>query len=89
MSDQYESVRNLPLAAVLSFLGINVESNVRKAGAEFYGRCPIHQAVKNGSSFSFHADGRFQCFSCGAKGKGAIDLTMQVRKLVSVPSCSF
>ena len=36
---------------------------------------PIHKPKNNHTSFSYAADGRFNCFSCGVKGRGAIDLT--------------
>src|SRR5688572_15116490 len=80
MPDTYADLRSLPLLAVLSALGFS-EWKERKGGSEWYGRCPIHQAKKNNTAFSFDASGKFNCFSCGAKGRGAIDLLMQARKL--------
>lgn len=80
MSDQYQHVRNLPLLGVLSALGFT-EWKARKNGSEWAGRCPVHQPKKNTGSFSFHADGRFQCFSCSAKGRGCIDLLMAIEKV--------
>lgn len=81
MSDQYEQVRNLPIAAFLAALGIGDEWKPRKNGNEWSGRCPVHKPVKNTGSFSIHADGKFNCFSCGAKGRGAIDLVMAIEQI--------
>lgn len=78
--DKYAHVRNLPLLGVLAALG-HSDWRIRKDGQEHYGACPIHGSKKNKTSFSFHQDGRFACFSCSAKGKGAIDLVMQVEKV--------
>jgi len=80
MSDQYAHVRNLPLLGVLTALGFT-EWKPRKNGTEWAGKCPVHQPKKNTGSFSFHADGRFQCFSCSAKGKGAIDAVMAIKQV--------
>ncbi len=79
--DRYTNMRELPLIAVLFHLGVREEWKDRKGGLEHYGRCPLHQAKKNNTSFSFHQDGRFQCFSCGKKGRGAIDLVMAMRSV--------
>jgi hypothetical protein len=38
-------------------------------------------AKRNRGNFSYDVDGKFRCFSCTAKGRGAIALTMQVRQL--------
>lgn len=77
--DQYEHVRKYPLNVVLAALGFET-FKYRKAGTEGYGACPIHGSKKNTTCFSFDDDGRFNCFSCSAKGKGAIDLKMAVSK---------
>ena len=42
---------------------------------------PDSSAEKNSSSFSYAVDGRFQCFSCGEKGRGAIDLIMKIQRV--------
>jgi len=78
--DQYLRLRTLPLVSVLSALGFS-EWRSTKQGAEYFGKCPIHGAKSNKGSFSFHADGKFNCFSCRAKGRGAIDLVMQVKQV--------
>jgi DNA primase len=39
----------------------------------------VHNPKQNSTSFSYAADGRFNCFSCNAKGRGAIDLAMAIR----------
>ena len=77
--DQHEHVRRYPLNVVLASLGFET-FKYRKAGTEGYGACPIHGSKKNTTCFSFDDDGRFNCFSCGAKGKGAIDLVKAVRQ---------
>jgi DNA primase len=51
----------------------------RKGNAEWAGPCPVHAPKKNRTAFSYSQDGKFHCFSCDAKGRGAIDLTMKVR----------
>jgi hypothetical protein len=71
MADQYQSLRELPLADVLRSLGVTTEWRSRKNGLEQFGKCPLHQAKKNNTSFSFHADGRWNCFPCGQKGAAA------------------
>src|SRR5205085_10419634 len=50
-------------------------------GTEFYGRCPIHRPKANTTSFSYDLSGRYHCFSCGARGRGAIDLVMALKKI--------
>ncbi len=77
--DKYESIRSLPFPAVASALGIDLSHFKTRKGGELYGSCPVHKPKQNHTSFSYGADGRFNCFSCGAKGKGAIDLIMVIR----------
>jgi DNA primase len=77
--DPYEHLRRFPLNVVLAHLGFE-EFRYRKQGTEGYGFCPIHGSKKNTTCFSFHDDGRFNCFSCSAKGPGAVDLVMQIQK---------
>lgn len=82
MPDQYEQVRSLPFQALASALGLDIDSyRQRKHGQEFYGPCPIHGPKQNQTSFSYASDGRFNCFSCNAKGRGAIDLVKAVKQL--------
>ena len=72
----------MPLLPVLLALGWDATAfKVWKQGQEFYGESPIHGRKKNNTAFSFHVDGRWNCFSCGKKGRGAIDLCMAVRSL--------
>lgn len=81
MSDAYADLRSLPLILLMPWLGLGTDWKERKGGTEYYGACPLHQAKTNKSSFSFHQDGRWHCFSCQAKGKGAIDFVMAFRAL--------
>ena len=96
--DNYDSVRALPLAGVLAALEFPGPWRTRKSGTEWAGKCPVHNPVKNTSSFSFDASGKFKCFSCNAHGRGAIDLTMAVKQIgfreavewllaASIPDC--
>lgn len=75
----HEDIRAIPLSDVLAALGHSGPWKERKGGSEKYGRCPLHGAKRNNTSFSFNQDGRFNCFSCGQKGRGAIDLAMKLR----------
>jgi DNA primase len=80
--DNYAIIRSLTFPAVAPTLGINLSKfKVRKNGQEHYGPCPVHQPKNNQTSFSYLNDGRFNCFSCGAKGRGALDLTKAVRQI--------
>lgn len=80
--DKHARLRELPFPAVIESLGLNAEEfRTRKEGREWAGKCPIHRPKKNSTSFAYSSDGKFQCFSCGAKGRGAIDLTMAVRRV--------
>lgn len=82
MSDQYEQIRSLSFPALAAALGLDVSDyKQRKHGQEFFGPCPVHHPKQNSTSFSYAADGRFNCFSCNAKGRGAIDLTKLVKNL--------
>src|SRR5687768_13727302 len=76
----HEQLRNLPLFAVLQQLGITTEWKSRKDGTEWSGACPVCKPKANRGNFSFHVDGRFRCFSCPAKGKGAIDLVLAIKQ---------
>ena len=80
MSDQYEQIRSLSFPALAAALGLDISDyKQRKHGQEFFGPCPVHHPKQNSTSFSYAADGRFNCFSCNAKGRGAIDLAMAIR----------
>ena len=78
--DSYDHVRRYPLNVVLAALGFET-FKYRKAGTEGYGACPIHGSKKNTTCFSFDDNGRFNCFSCSAKGKGAIDAVMAIKQV--------
>lgn len=78
--DKYASMREITFPVLASTLGIDISKfKTRKDGREWYGRCPIHNPKQNSTSFSYAADGKFHCFSCEAKGKGGLDLTMKVK----------
>lgn len=80
--DAYADVRSLPLQAVVKWLGITTEWKERKGGTELTGPCPICKPKSNRGNFSF-TNAIYHCFSCGAKGKGAIDL------VIAVKGCNF
>ena len=73
--DKNARLRESPLMAVLAHFG-HTEWKKRSAKPEHYGRCPLHEAKTNTASFSFNDSGVYHCFSCNAKGRGAIDLVM-------------
>jgi DNA primase len=74
--DKFASVRSLPLLDVLASLGV---TGFKKARDGWHGICPFHKPVKNDGAFRFNSAGLYHCFSCDAKGKGAIDLVMQLK----------
>jgi hypothetical protein len=51
--------------------------------------CPIHNPKQDSTSFSYVADGKFHCFSCEAKGRGAIDLVKLVKNLGFIEAVEF
>jgi DNA primase len=77
--DRFEDVRRIPLRDVLMSFGY-CNFKKRAGKAEWYGGCPFHDAKKNKTSFSFTAE-KFNCFSCGEHGAGAIDLVMKLKKI--------
>src|SRR5436190_267263 len=80
MEDKYKAVRELPFDVVARALGIDISRfKPRKGGTEWSGPCPLHQAKRNNTAFSYAQDGKFNCFSCGQKGRGAIDLYLKMR----------
>lgn len=81
MSDQYDSVRSLSFPALASALGLDLKRFKTRKGGEYYGPCPVHSPKNNSTSFSFAPDGKFNCFSCSAKGRGGIDLTKLVKNV--------
>jgi DNA primase len=48
---------------------------------DWQGFCPIHQSKTNNNCFAYHDSGKFHCFSCNAKGDGAIDMAMAVKDI--------
>jgi DNA primase len=78
MADAYANLRELPLATVLSHLGCGEFKKVKDGWA---GKCPVHGSESNEGCFRFTEAGLWHCFSCEAKGKGAIDLVRAVRKI--------
>ena len=80
-NDKRESIRSLPFPSVASAIGWDIAQFKRK-GKDWVGPCAIHGSKTNQSCFRYSAeDGRFNCFSCSAKGKGAIDLAMLALKI--------
>jgi DNA primase len=80
--DKYESVRSLSFPALALALGLDLDQyRQRKLGKEWYGPCPVHNPKQNSTSFSYAADGKFNCFSCNAKGRGGIDLYKLVKNV--------
>jgi DNA primase len=78
--DIYSPIRTLSFAALAAALGFDLNKfKIRKNGHEYYGPCPVHNPTNNATSFSYLSDGKFHCFSCNAKGSGAIDLTKLVK----------
>lgn len=73
--DRYAHLRQISLLTLFQSLGIASQWKSRKSGTEFYGRCPHpnHNPKQNQTSFSFDLDGKFYCFGCQWKGRGAID----------------
>ena len=78
--DKYESIRALPFPALASALGIDM-ARFKRRQTDWQGYCPIHQSKTNNNCFAYHDSGKFHCFSCGAKGAGAIDLTKLVKNI--------
>jgi hypothetical protein len=79
MEDRHARVRAMPFDALARALGIDTSKfKARKGGTEHAGPCLVHRPKKNSTSFSYAQDGKFGCFSCAAKGRGATDLAMAV-----------
>ena len=53
----------------------------KRRQTDWQGYCPINQSKTNNNCFAYNDDGRFHCFSCNAKGRGAIDLTKLVKNI--------
>lgn len=78
----YERERALSFLVICSLLGID-PGQYKRSKNEWVGKCPFHQPKNNTTSFWYHDDGRFHCFACEAKGRGAIDFVKRYR------NCSF
>jgi hypothetical protein len=78
MEDKHKELRELPFDALAGALGVDF-TRFRTTGTEWTGPCPVHRPRRKSSSFRYANDGRWNCLSCGAKGKGAIDLAMGVK----------
>lgn len=79
MADPYSSLRSLSFAALASAIGIDLQ-RFKHHKDEWHGYCPVHKSQKNNNCFHYNdSTGAFHCFSCHAKGKGIIDLTMAIR----------
>lgn len=72
---KYQDVRSIPLGSVLASLGF-LGFKKRPGKKKHNGKCPFHQPKKNNTSFLF-TDEKFNCFSCGEHGGGAIDLVLK------------
>jgi hypothetical protein len=88
MPDVHADLRSLPLLTVLSSLDFS-EWKWRKQGTEGYGKCPACQPKRNMTAFSFDLTGKFSCFTCGAKGRGSIDLFMAIKQCGFQEAVSF
>lgn len=77
--DKFQDVRSIPLGSVLAQLGF-VGFKKRPGKKEHYEKCPSIKPRKTTRSFSF-TDDKFNCFSCGEHGSGAIDLVMKLKKI--------
>ena len=78
--DKHAKLRSLPFEMLAGALSIDISRFKRRKGdTESAGPCPVHAPKKNGTAFSYSQDGKFNCFSCNAKGRGGLDLAMAVR----------
>ncbi len=78
--DKYDAIRRLPFPALAGALGIDIKE-FRRSGTDWVGPCPIHGSKNNKNCFRYNDDGRFHCFSQEEKGRGAIDFTIQLKKI--------
>src|SRR5258706_10427796 len=77
--DNYAHLRSVSFPNLASALGWNV-SAFKKSNGDFVGPCFIHGSKNNKTCFRYHETGKFHCFSCEAKGSGALDLIKLVRQ---------
>lgn len=81
MPDPYAVIRSLDFMSLAGVLGIDLQ-RFRHQKNEWHGYCPIHNGQKNNNSFHYQdGTGKWHCFSCNAKGSGAIDLTKAVKDI--------
>lgn len=66
--EQLEQIRQLKIPYILG---------IKDTGRRMMLKCPSPNHRDGTPSFSLETDGRFNCFGCGIKGKGAIDFIMQ------------
>lgn len=78
MADTRAHLRSIPFPVVADMLGIDM-TRFKRRKDDWQGACPIHEAKSNNNAFGYHDSGKFGCFSCGAKGSGALDLVMKVK----------
>lgn len=76
--DAYQHLRSIPFPSLASALGIDLKRFKRRK-QDWQGYCPAHQSKTNNNCFAYHDSGKWHCFSCNAKGSGAIDLTKTLR----------
>ena len=81
MPNPYESVHELPLKEVLEFLGFTQDWKPETNSLDVHGAWPICLSRNDQTSFTLASDGTWQCAGCNARGKGAIDLVIAVKKL--------
>jgi hypothetical protein len=74
--DKHRAIRDLPFASLAGELGIDLSrSGSGTAGLSGQARAPRTRRRRRDSVFVL-AGGKFNCFSCRAKGRGAIDVAM-------------
>jgi DNA primase len=76
----------LPFPALAAVLGLNLK-RFKRRNSDWQGYCPIHQSKTNNNCFAYNDDGRYHCFSCNAKGRGGIDITMAVKGVNFTQAC--
>ena len=88
MPDARAPLRSLPFPVVAAALGWDV-TKYKRSKQDFVGPCPIHGSKNNQNCFRYHDSGKFHCFSCSAKGSGAIDLVKLARQYGFQEAVSF
>lgn len=77
MPDLYAPLRRLSFSVLGPALGIEL-ARFKHRKNEWQGYCPVHDSEGN-NCFSYNETGKYHCFSCEAKGSGAIDLVMAIK----------